>query len=200
MEKKQFNQFKPLKIISLYPNQRQTIKKAVHGNRQAQEILFNALAPKMLGLCRQYIKDLHFAEDVMIQGFVKVFEKLDGYRHEGSFEGWVRRIMVRCCIDHLRKRQFVVLEGEIDQGVLDGSDPDQGLLDVEEVQQLIDSLPEGYRTVFLLHAIEGHPHQEIAELLDISEGTSKSQLSKARKMLRDQLKLKGISPNRSLGK
>src|SRR5690606_25096250 len=106
---------KPLKIISLNPNQRQTIKKAVQGDRQAQELLYNALAPKMLGLCRQYIKDLHFAEDVMIEGFVKVFGKLDGYRHEGSFEGWVRRIMVRACIDHLRKRQFVVHEGEIDR-------------------------------------------------------------------------------------
>ena len=188
-----------MKIISLYPNQRQTIKKAVQGDRQAQELLYNALAPKMLGLCRQYIKDLHFAEDVMIEGFVKVFGKLDGYRHEGSFEGWVRRIMVRACIDHLRKRQFVVHEGEIDPAASEGTVPGPGLLDEEEVQQLIDTLPEGYRTVFLLYAIEGHGHREIAGLLDISEGTSKSQLSKARKMLRDQLKLKGISPNRSLG-
>lgn len=196
MEKRPIKPIKPLKIISLYPNERQTIKKAIQGDRQAQEFLYKAHAPKMLGLCRQYIKDLQFAEDVMIQGFVKVFGKLGEYRHEGSFEGWVRRIMVRACIDQLRKRQFVVHEGEIDGLLIEESG---GLLDVEEVQGLIDALPEGYRTVFLLYAIEGYGHREIAGLLDISEGTSKSQLSKARKMLRDQLKLKGISPNRSLG-
>lgn len=148
----------------------------------------------MLGVCRQYIRDLHFAQDVMIEGFVKVFNKLDTFQQGGSFEGWVRRIMIRCCIDHLRKKQFVVYDGELLEH--------RAMLEIESgapfdgdwVQGLIDGLPDGYKAIFLLHALEGYGHAEIAELLGISQGTSKSQLHKARKMLRENLKLKGIVP------
>ena len=148
----------------------------------------------MLGVCRQYIKDLHFAEDVMINGFVKVFNHLSSYRHKGSFEGWIRTIMVRESISYLRKRQFVVYDDEAVEVNGEVSTPDDGLLDVEYVQHLIDQLPEGYKAVFLLYTIEGYGHKEIAELLEISEGTSKSQLFKARKMLQENLSLKGMSP------
>ena len=148
----------------------------------------------MLGVCRQYIKDLHFAEDVMINGFVKVFNHLDSYRHKGSFEGWIRTIMVRESISYLRKRQFVVYDDEAMEVNREVSTSNDGLLDVEYVQHLIDELPEGYKAVFLLYAIEGYGHKEIAELLEISEGTSKSQLFKARKMLQENLSLKGMSP------
>lgn len=148
----------------------------------------------MLGVCRQYIKDLHFAEDVMINGFVKVFNHLNSYQHKGSFEGWIRTIMVRESISYLRKRQFVVYDDdavEVNGEVSSGND---NLLDVEYVQYLIDELPEGYKAVFLLYAIEGYGHKEIAELLEISVGTSKSQLFKARKMLQENLSLNGMSP------
>lgn len=157
-------------------------------------MLYDKFSPKMLGVCRQYIKDLHFAEDVMINGFVKVFNHLNSYQHKGSFEGWIRTIMVRESISYLRKRQFVVYDDdavEVNGEVSSGND---NLLDVEYVQYLIDELPEGYKAVFLLYAIEGYGHKEIAELLEISVGTSKSQLFKARKMLQENLSLNGMSP------
>lgn len=189
-----------MKIISLYNNENQWIKKSIKGDPQAQRLLYERYAPKMLSVCRQYIKDLHFAEDVMINGFIKVFQNLESYKNLGSFEGWIRTIMVRESINHLRKKQFVVYDDEMFDAQLGESNHGGGLLDVEYVQHLIDALPEGYKTVFLLHAIEGYGHQEIAEMLEISEGTSKSQLFKARKMLQENLTLKGMSPKSRSGK
>ncbi|AEM71030.1 RNA polymerase, sigma-24 subunit, ECF subfamily [Allomuricauda ruestringensis DSM 13258] len=183
-----------MKIIALHSNEKQLIKKSIKGDQQAQKLLYDKFSPKMLGVCRQYIKDLHFAEDVMINGFVKVFNHLNSYQHKGSFEGWIRTIMVRESISYLRKRQFVVYDDdavEVNGEVSSGND---NLLDVEYVQYLIDELPEGYKAVFLLYAIEGYGHKEIAELLEISVGTSKSQLFKARKMLQENLSLNGMSP------
>jgi RNA polymerase sigma-70 factor (ECF subfamily) len=184
-----------LKIIALHNNERQLIKKSIKGDPQAQKQLYDRFSPKMLSVCRQYIKDLHFAEDVMIYGFVKVFNHLSSYQFKGSFEGWIRTIMVRESISYLRKRQFVVYDDEaMKEPHSNDLAPNTGVLDVEYVQHLIDGLPEGYKTVFLLNAIEGYGHKEIAEMLEITEGTSKSQLFKARKMLQDNLNLKGMSP------
>ncbi len=147
----------------------------------------------MLSVCRQYVRDMHFAEDVMVNGFVKVFKNLDAFEYRGSFEGWLRKIMVRESISYLRKKQFVVFDDEKMpvEKPHHISDTDS-LLDVEYVQELIDGLPEGYKMVFVLYAIEGYKHQEIAQMLDISVGTSKSQLFKARKLLQENLRLKGI--------
>ena len=181
-----------MKIIPFYTNEKQLINKAASKNRQAQEALYEKHAPKMLSICRQYIKDLQFAEDVMINGFVKVFKHLHSFKHEGSFEGWVRRIMVRESISHLRKQQFVVYDDDIidrndDLGTLQSSE-----LDVAHIQLLIDALPTGYKTVFILNTIEGYKHKEIAKMLDITESTSKSQLYKARKMLKEKLQQQKI--------
>ncbi|MGW9685435.1 RNA polymerase sigma factor [Flagellimonas sp. 2504JD1-5] len=183
-----------MKIISLYTNERQLIKRAIAGNRQAHQFLYEKYASKMLSVCRQYIKDAQFAEDVMVNGFVKVFENLTSFQHLGSFEGWIRKIMVRESISYLRKKQFVVYDDEVLESRPREANESTSILDVEYVQQLIDNLPEGYKMVFLLYAIEGYKHHEIAEILEISEGTSKSQLFKARKMLQENLKLKGMSP------
>ncbi|UBZ12721.1 RNA polymerase sigma factor [Flagellimonas marinaquae] len=183
-----------MKIIALHSNEKQLIKKSIKGDQQAQRLLYDKFSSKMLSVCRQYIKDLHFAEDVMIHGFVKVFNHLSSYQHKGSFEGWVRTIMVRESISYLRKRQFVVYDDDTLELNGEVSTSNDGILDVEYVQHLIDELPEGYKAVFLLYAIEGYGHKEIAEMLEISEGTSKSQLFKARKMLQDNLSLKGMSP------
>lgn len=185
--------------MPLYNNEKKLVKKALKGDRGAQEALYGNYSPKMLGLCRQYIRDLHFAEDVMILGFVKVFDKLGSYGNKGSFEGWIRKIMVRECLDHLRKRQFVVFDGDVFEAQTPHLIDTQSDLDLDHVQQLIDALPEGYKTVFLLHAVEGYGHREIAQMLDITEGTSKSQLFKARKMLRGNLKLTGITSQSILG-
>ncbi|MFT0716334.1 RNA polymerase sigma factor [Flagellimonas lutimaris] len=183
-----------MKIIALHSNEKQLIKKSIKGDQKAQKFLYDRFSPKMLGVCRQYIKDLHFAEDVMVSGFVKVFNHLSSYEFKGSFEGWVRKIMIRESISYLRKRQFVVYDDAVVEVNGQVSNTNEGLLDAEYVQQLIDELPEGYKTVFLLYAIEGYGHREIAELLEISEGTSKSQLFKAKKMLQENLRLNGMSP------
>ena len=143
----------------------------------------------MLGVCRQYIKDLHFAEDIMINGFVKVFTHLNAFKFEGSFEGWIRRIMVRESISYLRKKQFVVFDDEIlDSGENQNVSFSLADMNVDHIQLLIDGLPDGYRTVFVMYAIEGYKHAEISEILDISESTSKSQLFKARRQLQGKLK------------
>ena len=101
-----------MKIISFYSDEKVLIRKAIAGDLLAQKQLYERYAPRMLSVCRQYISDLHFAEDIMLRGFVKVFGKLDTFRHEGSFEGWMRRIMVREAISSLRQKQFVVFDGE----------------------------------------------------------------------------------------
>ncbi|QBA63413.1 RNA polymerase sigma factor [Muriicola soli] len=176
-----------MKIISLYENEKATLRKAVRGNRNAQRMIYEKYSPKMLSVCRQYIKDLHFAEDVMIGGFVKVFNNLNSFRHEGSFEGWIRRIMVREAITYLRKNQFVVYDSEKMETHTESVLYNESQLQVEEVQKLIDSLPDGYKTVFVLYAVEGFKHREIAELLQISESTSKSQLFKARQFLQQRI-------------
>jgi RNA polymerase sigma-70 factor (ECF subfamily) len=181
-----------LKIIPFYKNEKQLIKKATSGNRDAQECLYKKHAPKMLSVCRQYIKDIHFAEDVMVQGFLKMFNKLDTFKFEGSFEGWVRRIMIRESISYLRKQQFVVYDDEVYEKNQTDEISQSTDLDTEHIQQLIDALPQGYKMVFLLYTVDGYKHKEIAEMLSITESTSKTQLLKARKLLQDQLRQQNI--------
>jgi len=147
----------------------------------------------MLGVCRRYIKDVQHAEDVMVIGFVKVFKGLQSFEFRGSFEGWIRSIMVRESISFLRKRQFVVYDDKLLEAHQIHTLSEVGSMDVEHVQALIDGLPEGYKAVFVLYIVEGYKHHEIAEMLNISEGTSKSQLFKARKLLQENLKLEGFS-------
>ncbi|WP_298479292.1 RNA polymerase sigma factor [uncultured Maribacter sp.] len=181
-----------MKIISFYKNETKLIKKAVSGNREAQRFIYDTYAPKMLGVCRQYIKDMQFAEDVMVAGFLKVFSKLDSFKHQGNFEGWIRKIMIRESISYLRKKQFVVYDDEIIEKntIVDyGNDT---VLEVEYIQNIIDDLPQGYKMVFVLFAIEGYKHKEIAEMLEISESTSKSQLFKARLLLQKKLREQNI--------
>lgn len=171
-----------MKIISLHNRQKSLIQKAINNDREAQKQLFEQYSPKMLGVCRQYVKDMHHAEDLMLQGFFKVFKNLHKYKHEGSFEGWIRKIMVNNCITYLRKKNLTVLTDEDYQFNGDAIDNLENT-SVEDIQKLIDDLPDGYKIVFNLYAIEGYKHAEIAEKLGISISTSKSQLFKARKCL-----------------
>ncbi len=158
------------------------------GKSSAQRGLYDRLAPKMLGVCLRYIKDREEAEHVMIGGIVKVFEKLEQFKSEGSFEGWVRRIIVNDCLMYLRKNRNMSLETDIDSAsdTLNLSIMED-TLDQADLLKLIGELPVGYRTVFNLYAIEGYNHAEIAKQLEISENTSKSQLSRARKWLQTKL-------------
>lgn len=189
-----FIEAKPIsvKIIPIYKNEKQLIKRAAAGNREAQQCIYGKFSPKMLGVCRQYVKDLHFAEDVMINGFLKVFKNLDSYKFKGSFEGWIRKIMIRESISYIRKQQFVVYDDDLYERNEVGTQSLTTDLDVEHIQMLIDALPEGYRMVFVLYVVEGYKHHEIAELLQISENTSKSQLFKARKLLQERLQHQNI--------
>ena len=173
-----------MKIISLHNNQTSLIKKAIANNREAQQQLFAQHSPKMLGVCRQYVKDLHHAEDLMLQGFLKVFTNLQKFKNEGSFEGWIRRIMVNTCLSYLRKKNLVDLSDE-EYIFNDAATESLENTSLEDIQKLIDKLPNGYKMVFNLFAIEGYKHSEIAAQLDISESTSKSQLFKARKLLQE---------------
>ena len=176
-----------MKIISFYENEKGMLKKALKGDRNAQRLLYEKFAPKMLSVCRQYIKDQHFAEDVMISGFVKVFKNLHSFRHEGSFEGWIRKIMIRESITFLRKNQFVVFDSDKLDLVAEETVFMESTLQSSEVQVLVDSLPEGYKMVFVLYIVEGYKHKEIAKMLSISESTSKSQLFKARNYLQQRI-------------
>jgi RNA polymerase sigma-70 factor (ECF subfamily) len=158
-----------------------------NNDRQAQQVLFQKTAGKMLSVVKRYITNTAEAEDTLMEGFVKVFSKLDQYQGGGSFEGWIRRIMVNEALMSIRKNKdrYPV---DID-AAFDIAHPDETLmqLGLQEIENLIASLPTGYRTIFNLYAIEGYSHAEIAQLLAISEGTSKSQLSRARTLLQNQL-------------
>jgi RNA polymerase sigma-70 factor (ECF subfamily) len=175
-----------LKVINLHQEENEIIALAVKNNRQAQQCIYSKYSPKMLSVCRQYIKDLHLAEDVMITAFMKVFVNLGRFENKGSFEGWIRRTMINECISFVRvEKKISFVEDEI--FFEESFNNIDSHFSVEDIQFLIDTLPDGYRMVFNLYAIEGYKHQEIASLLGINEGTSKSQLSHARKMLQDQI-------------
>jgi RNA polymerase sigma-70 factor, ECF subfamily len=182
-----------MKVIALNQEENEIIQLAVGNNRHAQQVIYSKFSPKMLSVCRQYIKDLQQAEDVMITAFMKVFANLKNFECKGSFEGWIRRIMINECISFLRVQKKVnFLEDEFYKE--DSFNNIESGFSIDEIQFLIDSLPDGYRMIFNLYAIEGYKHQEIATLLGINEGTSKSQLSHARKILQQQiLKLKNYS-------
>ena len=177
-----------LKVIQLHKNESALIKKALKNSREAQRVLYELHASKMLSVCRYYIKDAQHAEDVMLNGFFKVFSNLKSFKSEGSFEGWIRRIMVRESISFLRQQKKI--EFSIEEVVVkdDYANNINTNIEVAEIQQLIEALPEGYKMVFVMYAIEGYKHNEIADMLNITEGTSKSQLFKARKMLQEKIK------------
>lgn len=158
------------------------------GDNKAQREIYDKYSSLMFSVCRRYIEQIDAAQDVLICGFTKAFQKIDQFKGEGSFEGWIRRIMVNEALSHLRKNKSLYLEVEIEKA---DREPDYGQLsyqlEVEDLQKLIDALPSGYKTVFNLYAIEGYSHKEIAEKLNISENTSKSQLSRARTHLQKLL-------------
>lgn len=182
-----------MKVIQLFKNENQLIKRASKNNREAQQKLYERHAPKMLSVCRQYVKDLHYAEEVMLNGFLKVFTHLSDFRNDGSFEGWMRRIMIREAISFLRKQKNIDFMGDLSEEVVELSDPGTSDFNLAHIQEMIDSLPEGYKMVFVMYAVDGYKHSEIAKMLKISEGTSKSQLFKARKMLQEKIEQENMA-------
>jgi len=158
------------------------------GDRKAQHELYERLSGKMLGLCRRYIHDFAEAEGVMVSGFMKVFSKIEQFHGDGSFEGWIRRIMVNESLYYLRKNKSMYLEVDITNA---DNEPDFEIagqqLQASDLLAMVNELPMGYRAVFNLYAIEGYSHKEIGKMLEINVNTSKSQLSRARILLQKQL-------------
>lgn len=178
------------------------VKGCQEGKRQSQELLYKTTSAKMLGICMRYAKDQFEAEDMMQTGFVKVFKKLADYRGEGSFEGWMRRIMVNTSIEFYRKnlRSLSVVDIDETHEQQASTSFDMSSINVKDLMRLIQNLSNGYRLVFNMYAIEGYSHKEIAQELGITEGASKSQLSRARAILREQvLKLEGYKNEANVG-
>jgi RNA polymerase sigma-70 factor (ECF subfamily) len=163
------------------------------GERKAQENLYRTLSPRMMAVCLRYAKDSFEAEDILQIAFAKVFIKVSEFRSEGSFEGWIRRIMVNTAIESYRKNLRSMSVVDIDE-VFDQPQTtfDMNQLETKDLMKLIQQLSSGYRMVFNMYVIEGYSHREISETLGISEGASKSQLSRARAILKEKiLKIEG---------
>ncbi len=165
-------------------------------NRLAQEKLFKLLYGKMLPICMRYISDKDAAQDVLQEGFIKVFEKISVFDHKGSFEGWVRRIMVNTAIDNIRrskKNPFLTDDENVFKLFDNNQHNDDEYNEIVEIKaeiamKAIQQLSPAYRTVFNLYVFENYSHKEIAELLGINEGTSKSNYAKAKMNLQKKLK------------
>jgi RNA polymerase sigma factor (sigma-70 family) len=169
-------------------SERELIEGCRQGKKACQYELFHRYAGKLLSLCRRYARHQMEAEDWLQDAFVKIFENIHRFRGEGSLEGWMKRIVVNTALKELRKVQFRNEELPDGQGNEPSVAPSAfSQLGEEDLLNLIANLPDGYRIIFNLHAIEGFSHKEIAELLNIEESTSRSQLTKARKMLQRQI-------------
>ena len=162
------------------------IEQCIKGDRKCQEMLYKQYSSKMFGICLGYMSDHDAAKEILQEGFIKIFSSLKQYKGNGSFEGWIRKIIVNTAIDHykkhLRDNRNLTIE-DVKSFPLEVSVPDKIL--EKELLMLIKKLPEGARVIFNLYAVEGYNHNEIAEMLDISSGTSKSQFSRARMLLQD---------------
>jgi RNA polymerase sigma factor (sigma-70 family) len=167
----------------------QIVRGCLKGNRNAQKQFYEHFAPKMFGVCLRYAGDVEMAEDFLQEGFIKVFSNLASFRSEGVIDAWVRRIMVNTALEILRKNDVLKHSSDIDAAFSISDNLPDGFqqLSTAELLKHIQSLPAGFRTVFNLFAIEGYSHQEIAEMLDISEGTSKSQYARAKAWLQKRI-------------
>jgi len=161
------------------------IQACIKQNRAAQKKLYDLHAPKMLGVCYRYAQSKEEAEDMLQEGFIKVFQKLDSFKFQGVFEGWLRRIFVNTAINIIRKYQKLQYETDIEQAGTMASNAAEVLdaMQNKEVIELIRNMPQGYRTVLNLYAIEGYSHKEIGEMLGINESSSRSQFTRAKAVL-----------------
>jgi RNA polymerase sigma factor (sigma-70 family) len=162
------------------------IEGCLRGDRKLQQALYERYAPKMYGVCLRYAGNAEEAEDILQEGFIKVFNKIGSFRREGSLEGWIRRIFVNTAIEHYRKKTYLQPITDYEEDTVEGNY--LSVLDSlaeKDIVQLVQQLSPGYRTVFNMYVIEGYTHKQIAESLGISEGTSKSQLSRAKLILQD---------------
>ena len=160
----------------------------LQNDRKQQEQLYKMLAPKMLAVCMRYAKDKDEAQDILQEGFIKMFKNMKNYRGEGSLEGWIRRIMVHSAISRYRKAKTMVLVDDFaEQNIPESSSYNANGLEAQELMQMVQELPKTYRSVFNMYAIEGYSHQEIGSSLGMSELLSRTTLHRARAILKDKL-------------
>ena len=185
-----------LRLLSNRKTQFVTEKELINGvrkgNRQAQQALYEKYSPVLFGLCRRYVKSYEDSEDVMVEGFYKIMSKIDQYTGKGNFEGWMKRIMVNESLMHIRKRHNLNMTVEIADYDMPKDPTIEQDLAAQDILDLLDKLPTGYRTVFNLYVIEGYKHREIAEILQISINTSKSQLILAKKRMKEMVEELGV--------
>jgi RNA polymerase sigma-70 factor (ECF subfamily) len=176
---------------------KELIETCLKDNPKAQKMLYDTYSSVLFGICLRYSKNEEEAQDILQDSFIKIFTKLDTYQFTGSFEGWLKRIVTNTSIEYYRKKITMEHLEEIGFNPYLAIDSDRGL-EVEELLKMIQELPEGYRMVFNMYAIDGYTHGEIATKLSISEGTSKSQLSRARAYLQRKFKEKFELPRKSV--
>lgn len=164
------------------------ISDCIAGSRKAQAMLYHQFAPKMFGVCLRYAKDATEAEDNLQEGFIKVFTNLKNFRHDGSLEGWIRRIMINVSLEKIRKQHLLYpVEDVAVYDTVNFSDDVIAKMSADDLMKLIQQLPPRYRLVFNLYVLEGMSHQEIAKEMDITQGTSKSNLARAREILKKKV-------------
>ncbi|MDD6363801.1 MAG: sigma-70 family RNA polymerase sigma factor [Bacteroidales bacterium] len=166
------------------------IDACLKGDRAAQKQLFDRFAPVMYSVCLRYVGDREVAQDLLQDGFVTLFTKLDSYKGDGSFEGWVRRIFINTALMYLRKKDALRMTEDLDNVRNLSSDIPTQIENIGygELMKLIAQLPPGFRTVFNMYVVEGYSHKDIAEELGITETTSRTQLSRARNWLQARIK------------
>ncbi|MEO6704642.1 MAG: RNA polymerase sigma factor [Ginsengibacter sp.] len=156
-----------------------------------QQLLYDKFSPKMYGVCLRYAGNEDDASDILQEGFIKVFKNLTSFRSEGSFEGWVRRIFVNTAIEHFRKKVKLYNVTEVQENTIEDTNLDAlDMLAAKDVIKIINELSPGYKAVFNMHVIEGYSHKEIAEIMGITEGTSKSQLARAKGVLKKLIEMR----------
>jgi RNA polymerase sigma factor (sigma-70 family) len=173
-------------------SEQELVKQCINRQNSALEELYKRYSPLMYGVCLRYVRNRDDAMDLLHDGFIKVFSSIEGFRFTGSLEGWIRRIMVHTAINFYN-RQMSRRDNSYEtvSETLRNDEPDAiSEMSAEELLDHIQALPDGYRVVFNLYAIEGYQHEEIAQILGISESTSKTQLMKARRMLMTRIKNK----------
>lgn len=164
------------------------IKGCINRDSRMQEELYNRFAPKMYAVCLRYSNNTDDAQDLLQEGFIKIFKNLDRFRAEGSFEGWVRRVFINTSIEHYRRKVNLFSTSEKEETLIqDSSSNALDKLAEKDIIKLVQELSPGYRTVFNMYAIEGFSHKEIGGILGISEGTSKSQLARAKGILQKKV-------------
>tara|TARA_B100000809_G_scaffold131230_2_gene129035 strand:- start:15659 stop:16204 length:546 start_codon:yes stop_codon:yes gene_type:complete len=167
-------------------NEEQLVNKCLEKDALAQKQLFEYYSRRMMGVCLRYSKDTEEAQDVLQMGFIKVFEKLEMYNQKGSLDGWIRKIIVNTALDNIRKNKKLQNNVDIDKVDYQLTNHNETALEAMSAQDLlkvIQAMPTGFRTVFNMYVIEGYSHKEIAEELNITVSTSKSQFSRARAYL-----------------